>query len=116
MSDEEDAELRAQSSFERDYDRMHSQGKHEDVNEGLEKIVDDPKGNSHHLKGELEGKRSHRTRDIRIIFAYCPECIERGDIDHNGCGDCDELHGEGQEDPQEIIKLFETGDRSNIYD
>lgn len=115
MSDT-DPELRSIPKFDRDYEQMQAQGKHERINDGLEKIQEDPQGNSHHLKGEYKGKRSHQVGDYRILFAHCPECIDRGDTEHNACADCDELHGEEKDEPQNIIKLFETGDRPNIYD
>lgn len=113
---EEGPEFRSIPKFDRDYDQMRAQGKHERINEGLQKIQEDPQGNSHHLKGEFKGKRSHRVGDYRILFADCQECIERGDTEHNACDDCEELHGENHEDPEDIIKLFETGDRPNVYD
>lgn len=110
---EDDPELRSIPAFDRDYEAMQTQGKHERINDGLEAIVDDPKGNSKHLEGDYKGKRKHRVGDYRILFAYCPECMERNDVKHNDCADCDELHND---EVQNIIKLFETGDRSNIYD
>ncbi|WP_152415907.1 type II toxin-antitoxin system RelE family toxin [Halovivax asiaticus] len=115
MSEGENFEARQQPKFERDYKKLNKQGKGDSVIEGVQGIVEDPKGNSTRLKGEYEGKRKHRNDPIRIVFSSCPECIERDDMEHNACADCEDLHGENQEDPQKIIKLFETGERENFY-
>lgn len=62
------------------------------------------------LRGELEGLRSYNKfeSDLRIYFAICHECRQKGFPSVNNCTDCSSMEND-------VVKLFAAGPHP-IYD
>lgn len=72
----------------------------------LEKI---PYHNTGFLTGRLRGKRRLRLpQKLRVVFAICEECREKGHIEFNKCNDCS--HRDGK-----TVVLFFALDRAEDY-
>lgn len=69
---------------------------------------------SRFLQAEYEGYRSYSRGRYRIVFVVCSECIGKGYIGQIDCSDCVDIHGEGQESPQQIIKLIHLDDAQGV--
>lgn len=96
------------SRKEKRFERKHNHVALKQLNESLEAISSDPRGNSKHLEGNYKGKRSHREGGIRIIFAYCKECRELQYNKYNKCKDCENY-------PNHNLLLFDVDYRSRSY-
>ncbi len=81
----------------------------------VDRILADPYYNSELLtkKGvDLRGKRSARvTRNFRIIYAVCEECINRSfkARGYNDCPDCNKT------EPDKVIIFFVVGPHEKAY-
>lgn len=90
------------------FERKHNQQVLNQIEESLEILSSDPKGESKLLKGNYKGKRSHRDGKIRIIFAYCKECRELKHTILNNCKNCEDY-------PDKNLMLFDVDDRGHSY-
>lgn len=79
------------------------------INKAIQEILFCYPYESKPLKYELEGKRSLRIKDYRIVFAICEECRKLNQTQLNGCKDC-KKHGTND------IIMFTCDHRKHAYE
>ena len=115
MSNEPDYELRViDNQVQEEYQRLS--GKYDEVaiDKALMEIKNNPRAVSTLLHANYEGFRSLSLQNVRIVFVCCDECIGWGHVNEINCEDCESIHGQNQDDPQKVIKIFRFEDISVI--
>lgn len=94
MNNSNDYEALYTKTFQKTLAKHHDKTKR--IERCIEKILKNPKHDSHLLKKtkgiDLRGKhRRHLTGNFVIVYMICDECIENGfrDKGYNNCSNCD---------------------------
>ena len=75
----------------------------------IEEITRDPLRKSEVMKDDYKGLRKRRKGRIRILYAYCKDCRERGDDKNRGCAACKDML-------DETIIFFYVGLKGILYE
>ena len=91
-----------------DKDHRRDRATHDRVTKTVDSIIENPEHNTFPLIADLLGKRKKRAGDIRIFFAICEECREKGYTQLNGCEGCETY-------PDDAIMFFDYSFRKDAY-
>lgn len=115
MSKEPDYELKViDDEVQGEYQRLSGKYDGVEIDRALMGLRNNPRSVSTLLHAKYEGFRDVLLSDVRIVFVCCDECIGWGHADEIACDDCESIHGENQEDPEKVVKIFRFEDISAI--
>lgn len=75
----------------------------------IKEIMKGPLRKSELMKGDYKGLRKRKKGRIRILYAYCKDCRERGDDVNRGCAFCKDM-------TNETIIFFYVGLKGILYE
>lgn len=75
----------------------------------LDEITKNPLRKSEVMKAHYKGLRKRKKGRIRILYAYCKDCRERGDDGNRGCAFCEDML-------DEVIIFFYVGLKGILYE
>lgn len=107
MSNEPSYELKViDREVQDEYERLSGKYDGVEIDKALMQLKEHPRQESTLLHAKYEGFRSLTLPNVRIVFVCCDECIGWGHVGRIDCEDCESIHGQDQDDPEKVIKLF----------
>ena len=82
---------------------------HKKVSVLIKEISQNPFMKSELMKGDYKGLRKRKKGRVRILYAYCKDCRERGDDKNRKCGCCEDMS-------DETIIFFYVGLKGILYE
>lgn len=82
---------------------------HNKVKALLKEITQNPLLKSEIMKSDYKGLRKRKKGRVRILYAYCKDCRNRGDDVDRGCAFCSDMN-------DETIIFFYVGLKGILYE